>query len=117
MVTAPNAHVNGGSSHDQPSSSPALPGDVYVQGHAAGLDQPEAAGVTAVFEKPVPGRKLDVAGGLREHGELVTGHAVQERMNGKRRRRHFGHSHHHLSQPQPGPAAAVRPVLKVTPPR
>src|SRR5205807_541627 len=57
---------------------PPLPGHVQVQRHVAGPDQPEAAGAAAVFEEPVPGREGDVRGGLREHGQLFAGHAVQE---------------------------------------
>src|SRR5262245_61567379 len=47
---------------------PALPGNVDVHCYIAGLNQPEAGGVTSVLEEPVPGREGDVRSGPGEHG-------------------------------------------------
>src|SRR5579864_6076391 len=46
---------------------PALPGNVQVQGHRAGLEQPEMVGAATLLEKPMPGREGDVRGGVGEH--------------------------------------------------
>src|SRR5690242_10152758 len=70
---------------------PALPGNVQVQRHVTGLDQPETAGTATVFEEPVPGREGDVRGDLRENGQVIAGHVVQEWVSGQGLRRDFDH--------------------------
>jgi hypothetical protein len=65
-----------------------------VHSCVAGLNQPEAGGVTAVLEEPVSGRDSDVRGSRGEHGQVFPGHAVQERVGGQSRRRDLNHDHH-----------------------
>jgi hypothetical protein len=55
---------------------------MQVERYVTGLDQPEPVGVAAILEKPVLGRERDVAGGLRQRTQLVSGDAAQEGMGG-----------------------------------
>ena len=96
------AHADGVDLH------PALPGHVQVERHVAGLDQPEPVGAAAVLEEPVPGRERDVRGGLREHGQVIAGHAVQERVSGQGIRRYFDHGYHRLAIRPRSPACSCR---------
>ena len=73
-ATAPKAHVN-----------------IDVHGYVAGLNQPEAGGVTALLKEPVPGWDGDVRGDLGEPGQVVLGYAVQERVGGQSRRCDLDH--------------------------
>jgi len=65
-----------------------------VHSYVAGLNQPEAGGVTAVLKEPVPGREANIRGSLREHGSVVPGHAVQEGVGGQSRRGDLNHGNH-----------------------
>src|SRR6516162_2652904 len=65
-----------------------------VHSYVAGLNQPEAGGVTAVLKEPVPGREGNVRGSLREHGSVVPGYAVQEGVGGQSRRGDLNHGNH-----------------------
>ena len=72
---------------------------------AADITGPSAR--AAVFEKPVPGREADVAGGVGEQAQMISGHAVQERVGGQSRRVHLDHG-----KSPPGVIVSVGPVLQ-----
>ena len=92
-VTAPKAHLYGGKSHDQPSSSPMPMVSMTWPGPRPGRSRSRATQPDRTSQKrlalPPSSKSRCRAGSVtpraasREDGELVGGHAVQERMGGQ----------------------------------